>query len=108
MSQRLQLFLNKGFQGGDCLSVFLSQLCRLSNQALFQPRKSLVVISHLTAEQDVADLVDIPGLGSSVCSLSVAGFNDLAIRCCSCKCLTFMHAVHGSFLWIGGLKARQL
>ena len=62
LAQGFGFLLDEGFQGVQAFAHLLAQCLGIFDQPVFQARKALVVIAHLRAEQDVADLLDIGAL----------------------------------------------
>jgi hypothetical protein len=59
IGQRLGLLLHELLERGDPLADVLSQICALLQESLIEAVEPSLIVAHLAAEQDVADLVDV-------------------------------------------------
>ena len=66
IAQRLELLLHELLERRQAFLHVVFQLAGFLDKALFQPREALVVVAHLDAEEDVADLVDAGAAGQCV------------------------------------------
>ena len=66
IAQRLELLLHELLERRQTFLHVVFQLGGVFDKALFQPREALVVVAHLDAEEDVADLVDAGAAGQGV------------------------------------------
>jgi len=65
VAQRIDFLPHELFEPGEPLLHLFAQLCRFLGQPFFEPRELAVVIAHVDAEQQIADLVEAGPVGFS-------------------------------------------